>query len=90
MTGVAPHRLAGHLALLDPAGVLMLPEMDTLVVADLHLEKGSQLRPARHDAAALRYWRDVEAPCRDGRLLAPGAAWWRSATASMTMAAPAG
>ena len=41
MTGVAPHRLAGHLALLDRAGVMMLPEMDTLVVADLHLEKGS-------------------------------------------------
>ncbi|RLQ87164.1 ligase-associated DNA damage response endonuclease PdeM [Notoacmeibacter ruber] len=41
MTGVAPHRLAGHLVLLDPSGVMMLPEADTLVVADLHLEKGS-------------------------------------------------
>ncbi|MCP1198635.1 ligase-associated DNA damage response endonuclease PdeM [Notoacmeibacter sp. MSK16QG-6] len=41
MTGVAPHRLAGHVVLLDRSGVMMLPEMDTLVVADLHLEKGS-------------------------------------------------
>lgn len=33
--------LAGETALLRPAGTLWLPEYSTLIVADLHLEKGS-------------------------------------------------
>jgi DNA ligase-associated metallophosphoesterase len=33
--------LAGHRAVLDPRGALVLPELDMLVVSDLHLEKGS-------------------------------------------------
>jgi metallophosphoesterase superfamily enzyme len=36
-------RLAGLSCLLDPSGVMILPEHDALVVADLHLEKGSSL-----------------------------------------------
>jgi DNA ligase-associated metallophosphoesterase len=36
-------RLAGLDCLLDPSGVMILPEHDALVVADLHLEKGSSL-----------------------------------------------
>jgi uncharacterized protein len=37
----APIHLAGHLLNLDPAGALVWPEARALVVADLHLEKGS-------------------------------------------------
>jgi uncharacterized protein len=37
----APIHLAGHLLHLDPAGALVWPEARALVVADLHLEKGS-------------------------------------------------
>jgi uncharacterized protein len=37
----APIHLAGHLLHLDPAGALIWPEARALVVADLHLEKGS-------------------------------------------------
>jgi len=37
----APIHLAGYLLNLDPAGALVWPEARTLVVADLHLEKGS-------------------------------------------------
>jgi DNA ligase-associated metallophosphoesterase len=37
----APIHLAGHLLQLDPAGALIWPEVRMLVVADLHLEKGS-------------------------------------------------
>jgi uncharacterized protein len=37
----APIHLAGHLLNLDPAGALIWPEARALVVADLHLEKGS-------------------------------------------------
>jgi hypothetical protein len=36
-------RVAGLSCLLDPAGVMVLPQHDVLVVADLHLEKGSSL-----------------------------------------------
>src|SRR5687768_6062052 len=35
--------LAGASTVLDPAGALWLPRSRTLVVADLHLEKGSSL-----------------------------------------------
>jgi DNA ligase-associated metallophosphoesterase len=35
--------LAGVTCLLDPSGVMYLPDVDALVVADLHLEKGSSL-----------------------------------------------
>jgi len=37
----APIHLAGHLLHLDPAGALVWPAARALVVADLHLEKGS-------------------------------------------------
>ena len=37
----APIHLAGHRLMLDPAGALWWPERHLLVVADLHLEKGS-------------------------------------------------
>ena len=37
----APITLGGHRLLLDPGGALWWPERHTLVVADLHLEKGS-------------------------------------------------
>jgi len=37
----APVHLAGHLLHLDPAGALVWPAARALVVADLHLEKGS-------------------------------------------------
>jgi DNA ligase-associated metallophosphoesterase len=37
----APVSLGGHRLLLDPAGAVWWPERSTLVVADLHLEKGS-------------------------------------------------
>jgi DNA ligase-associated metallophosphoesterase len=35
--------IAGETCWLDPSGALYLPDADTLVVADLHLEKGSSL-----------------------------------------------
>jgi uncharacterized protein len=37
----APIHMAGERLLLDPAGVLYWPARHTLIVADLHLEKGS-------------------------------------------------
>jgi DNA ligase-associated metallophosphoesterase len=37
----APITLGGHRLLLDPGGALWWPDRQTLVVADLHLEKGS-------------------------------------------------
>lgn len=37
----APIHLAGHRLMLDPSGALWWPDRRTLVVADLHLEKGS-------------------------------------------------
>jgi DNA ligase-associated metallophosphoesterase len=37
----APFHFAGHLLQLDPSGALVWPELQTLIVADLHLEKGS-------------------------------------------------
>ena len=37
----APISLGGHRLLLDPAGALWWPDRQMLVVADLHLEKGS-------------------------------------------------
>jgi uncharacterized protein len=37
----APLHFAGHRLHLDPAGALVWPETRTLIVADLHLEKGS-------------------------------------------------
>ena len=37
----APLHFAGHRLLLDPMGGIMWPEADTLLVADLHLEKGT-------------------------------------------------
>ncbi len=37
----APLTLAGHRLMLDPAGALWWPQRRLLVVADLHLEKGS-------------------------------------------------
>ena len=41
MTTAAPFHLAGEKLHLDPAGVLVWPAQRTLIVADLHLEKGS-------------------------------------------------
>jgi metallophosphoesterase superfamily enzyme len=37
----APFHFAGHLMQLDPCGALVWPALRTVVVADLHLEKGS-------------------------------------------------
>lgn len=37
----SPIRLRGERLLLDPGGAVLLPDHDALVVADLHLEKGS-------------------------------------------------
>jgi uncharacterized protein len=42
----APIHLAGERLMLDPAGVLHWPARRTLVVADLHLEKGSAFAAA--------------------------------------------
>jgi DNA ligase-associated metallophosphoesterase len=42
----APLHFAGERLLLDPAGVLVWPDQHVMVVADLHLEKGSAA--ARH------------------------------------------
>ena len=41
MSVAAPIHLAGHRLMLDPGGALWWPERRVLVVADLHLEKGS-------------------------------------------------
>jgi DNA ligase-associated metallophosphoesterase len=48
LPGCAPLRLNGAALLADPSGALVWPERRTLVVADLHLEKGSSF--ARHGA----------------------------------------
>jgi len=44
----APLHLAGERLLLDPAGVVFWPARRMLVVADLHLEKGSSLAARGH------------------------------------------
>ena len=44
----APVTLAGRRLMLDPAGALWWPEHHLLVVADLHLEKGSALASRGH------------------------------------------
>lgn len=41
MSDPAPFHLNGASLLADPSGVLLWPERETLVVADLHFEKGS-------------------------------------------------
>ena len=46
MTAAAPIHVAGERLMLDPAGVLYWPARQTLVVADLHLEKGSAFAAA--------------------------------------------
>jgi DNA ligase-associated metallophosphoesterase len=46
MTAAAPIHVAGERLMLDPAGVLHWPARRTLVVADLHLEKGSAFAAA--------------------------------------------
>jgi DNA ligase-associated metallophosphoesterase len=48
LPGCVPLRLNGAALLADPSGALVWPERRTLVVADLHLEKGSSF--ARHGA----------------------------------------
>jgi len=42
-----PYEFGGTAFLLDPCGVAYLPEFDTLLVADLHLEKGSSFARRR-------------------------------------------
>jgi hypothetical protein len=74
----APVTLAGVRALLDPAGVAFFPGSRTLVVADLHLEKGSALAargaalpPYDSRATLERLWRAVRL-WRPLRLIALG------------------
>jgi DNA ligase-associated metallophosphoesterase len=70
--------LAGMACLLDPSGALVLPEMGTLVVADLHLEKGSSLArrgsllPPYDTGATLARLAEVVAFYRPGHVVALG------------------
>jgi hypothetical protein len=41
MTAAAPLHVAGHRLMLDPSGAAWCPASRTLIVSDLHLEKGS-------------------------------------------------
>ena len=52
-------RLSAWTLVADPAGALYWPEQGLLVVADLHLEKGSAFAAPRRAAAALRHGRDA-------------------------------
>ena len=54
-----PISICGKLFRADMSGALYWPGEDALIVADLHLEKGSALRRARPAAAALRHARDA-------------------------------
>lgn len=70
--------LAGHDLIADRTGALYWPEQDTLVVADLHLEKGSSFaRFRRHlppydTAATLRQLAKIIAIYQPSRLIALG------------------
>ena len=74
---------AGHALSRSPPGALYWEAEDTLLVADLHLEKGAAFAALRHAAAALRHAHHARAArqaCIDA--LQPAHASWRSATAS--------
>ncbi len=64
--GRADHAVtvAGVTLVADPAGALYWPDEGLLVVADLHLEKGSAFAGPRRAAAALRYCGDTGAARR--------------------------
>ncbi len=49
--------ICGRSFIADVSGALYWPAEDALIVADLHLEKGSPLCLPRHHAAALRHAR---------------------------------
>ena len=51
-------------AICDISGALWLPDERTLLVADLHFEKGRVARRARFPAPAIRHPRDAEPPRR--------------------------
>ena len=72
----------------DMSGALYWPGEDALIVADLHLEKGSSLRQARPAAAALRHARDAAPPRRGHRPLRRRRRSSRSATACTTPRPP--
>lgn len=71
-------RLAGELVVLDPSGAVHLVSADTLVVADLHLEKGSSLArrgsmlPPYDTGATLASLTDAIAHYRPARVIALG------------------
>ncbi|TDR93363.1 ligase-associated DNA damage response endonuclease PdeM [Enterovirga rhinocerotis] len=77
---IAPVELtiAGQACLLDHSGVLVLPDAGTLVVADLHLEKGSSLArrgsllPPYDTGATLARLAEVVAHYRPARVVALG------------------
>lgn len=75
---VAEIRLAGESVVLDPSGALYLASADTLVVADLHLEKGSSLArrgsmlPPYDTGATLASLAEVIGHYRPARVIALG------------------
>lgn len=76
--GAAEVSLAGMACLLDPSGVLILPEAGALIVADLHLEKGSSfarrgsLLPPYDTGATLARLAEAVAFHRPARVIALG------------------
>lgn len=71
-------RLCGHDAVPDISGALYLPDLDTLVVSDLHFEKGSSFAargihiPPYDTHSTLRLLEDVCARYRPARVIALG------------------
>ena len=61
--------VCGKMFRADMSGALYWPGEDALIVADLHMEKGSSYASARPAAAALRYARDAAPPRRGPRPL---------------------
>ena len=59
--------LCGKQLIADNSGALYWPGEATLLVADLHLEKGSAYAERGQLAAALRHARDLDAPGRGHR-----------------------
>ena len=92
--GTCAHEVNQHIMIADPGGVLFWPEKNTLIVADLHLEKGSsiarsgQFLPPYDTLTTLRRLQVCIAQWKPRRLIALGDSF-HDAKASSRLPLPA-
>ena len=85
-----PIRLAGHSFLPVAAGALYWEAEDTLLVADLHLEKGAAFAARGMMLPPYDTRSTLAAPCRLPRPFLTRVGWLRSATAFTAASSPDG